>query len=177
MNKYSAFSFLLLQFCIMGYSQACNCSKSTPEQLLDNAKHVFIATIKSSSIDKAESSIVSTFETEDILKGDPSKFNELITGLDSCRFSLQVAEKYLVLLGDNPIVSQCNGTRILNHYHSEEEHQAYLSILRSYINDKIPITRDNSEKAYKQYKIEECKEDTHPLNIEWPNRFYNPVGS
>ena len=176
MKKLLFISLLLLQPFILSKSYACRCAETTAEELLDNADHVFIAYITSSTVNTETNSIDFKFDITEKLKGEPSKINFLTTGFHSCRLTLNIATKYLVLLrGDGNHISQCSGTRRINNMYTPEEEQEYVDILKGYINDRKPITRQNSQHFIKQYHIEKCRKDTHPLNIEYTKDFYKDV--
>jgi len=135
--------FLTLAF---GNSQVfgCSCIHAAPEELVDEAEHVFVAQITSANLisiydEEQYFRVHAKFEATEVLKGDPSKIKQLVGGLGfgDCSVPITVGHHLLVQTDDSGVINICSGTRVA--FPWVEEWNEYLQGVREYIGDGTPI--------------------------------------
>ncbi len=101
--------FLLVMFILPSYSFACSCERVGLEEIVENSKHVFIATITSTKIkgsgEEFLKSVEADFKLVKTLKGNPKKLKKLYSGFGGgdCGLPFNVGFQYIIYTNDGTV--------------------------------------------------------------------------
>ncbi len=126
---------LVLSLIIPSLSFACSCGKRDIKKIISTSKYIFVAGIKSVTINDSTKDhmkgVVAEFVLIDSIKGNAKEIKKLYSGFGGgdCGVPLNVGWQYIIYSNDG-VVAVCSGS---NNYPGKENDDGYVEKIREYL--------------------------------------------